>query len=36
MKELSGIMENLDLEESSGYSDMASDENLDNVNNCSK
>jgi hypothetical protein len=32
-KELDEIMENLDLEESSGYSDMASDENLDNVSN---
>jgi hypothetical protein len=32
-KELDEIMENLDLEESSGYSDMASDENLDNISN---
>jgi hypothetical protein len=29
-------MENLDLKESSGYSDMASDENLDNISNYSK
>jgi hypothetical protein len=30
VEELDGIMENLDLEESSDYSDIASDENLDN------
>jgi hypothetical protein len=36
MKELNEIMENLDLEESSGYSDMASNKNLDNVSNYSK
>jgi hypothetical protein len=29
VEELDEIMENLDLEESSGYSDMGSDENLD-------
>jgi hypothetical protein len=29
VEELNEIMENLDLEESSGYSDMGSDENLD-------
>jgi hypothetical protein len=29
-------MENLDLEESSGYSNMASDENLDNFSNYSE
>jgi hypothetical protein len=32
IKELDKIMENLNLEESSDYSDMASDENLDNSN----
>jgi hypothetical protein len=32
IEELDKIMENLDLEESSDYSDMASDENLDNNN----
>jgi hypothetical protein len=36
VKELDEIMENLDLEESSGYSDMASDENLDNISNYSE
>jgi hypothetical protein len=36
VRELDKIMENLDLEESSGYSDMASDENLDNISNYSK
>jgi hypothetical protein len=36
MKELGEIMKNLDLEESSGYSDMASNENLDNINNYSE
>jgi hypothetical protein len=35
-KELDEIMENLDLEESSGYSDMVFDENLDNVSNYSE
>jgi hypothetical protein len=32
VEELDKIIENLDLEESSNYSDMASDENLDNNN----
>jgi hypothetical protein len=31
VKELDKIMENLDLEESSGYSDTASNENLNNI-----
>jgi hypothetical protein len=33
MKELDEITENLDLEESSGYSDMTSNKNLDNISN---
>jgi hypothetical protein len=36
MKELGEIMENPDLEESSGYLDMDSDENLGNVSNYSE
>jgi hypothetical protein len=35
-KELNKIMKNLDLEESLGYSDMASDKNLANVSNYSE
>jgi hypothetical protein len=33
IKELDEIMENLDLKDSSGYSDMASEENFDNISN---
>jgi hypothetical protein len=36
IEELDEIMETLDLEESSGYSDRASDENFDNVSNYSE
>jgi hypothetical protein len=36
VEELDEIMENLDLEESLGYSDMGSDENLDKSSNYSK
>jgi hypothetical protein len=36
IKELNGIMENLDLKESSGYLDVASEGNLDNISNLSK
>jgi hypothetical protein len=36
IEELDEIMENLDLEESSGYSDMGSDKNLDKSSNYSK
>jgi hypothetical protein len=36
IEELNEIMENLDFEESSGYSDMASDENFDNISNYSR
>jgi hypothetical protein len=33
IEELDEIMENLDLKDSSGYSDMASEENFDNISN---
>jgi hypothetical protein len=36
IKELDEIMENLDLKESSGYLDVASEGNLDNISNLSK
>jgi hypothetical protein len=36
VEELDEIMENLDLDESSGYSDMGSDENLDKSHNYSE
>jgi hypothetical protein len=36
VEELNEIIENLDLEESSGYSDMASEENFDNINSSSE
>jgi hypothetical protein len=36
IEELNEIMENLDFEESSGYSDMASDDNFDNISNYSR
>jgi hypothetical protein len=36
MEELNEIMENLDLKESSGYSDMASKGNFDNISSYSE